>query len=147
MPSGLLSRFVFALCACSLLALGQTSEAPLTDRERALLERIDALEKRVGALEHPAAAAASTPAPANPASDAAAAPQTKSATGDESSLPGFASGTTFNVLLDGYYEYNFNQPLGRVNLLRANDPTSNSFTVNQAAIVVERTPDPAQGRR
>jgi hypothetical protein len=34
-----------------------------------------------------------------------------------------------------------------VNLLRAYDPTSNNFTVNQAAVVIERAPDPSQGRR
>jgi hypothetical protein len=34
-----------------------------------------------------------------------------------------------------------------VNLLRAFDPTSNTFTLNQGAVVVERAPDPSQGRR
>ena len=30
----------------------------------------------------------------------------------------FLRGTTLNFGLDGYYGYNFNQPIGRVNLLR-----------------------------
>jgi len=33
----------------------------------------------------------------------------------------FLRGTTINLALDTYYEYNFNDPVGRVNLLRAYD--------------------------
>ena len=33
----------------------------------------------------------------------------------------FLRGTTINLALDTYYEYNFNHPVGRVNLLRAYD--------------------------
>jgi len=122
-----------------------------------LLERIDQLEQRVAALEAqqkqsaargPALAAPSTPvAPVAAAVPAPGAAPGGSATGDSLSLPGFAPGTTLNVLLDGYYEYNFNRPIGRVNLLRPFDPSSNSFTLNQGAVVIERSPDPAQGKR
>ena len=59
----------------------------------------------------------------------------------------FADGTTLNFGLDGYYGYNFNHPTGRVNLLRANDPLSDSFSLNQADVIVERTPDLNAGRR
>ena len=48
---------------------------------------------------------------------------------------------TFNAVVDGYYEYNFNSPVGRVNTLRAYDVSSNSFSLNQAAIVIEKLPD------
>jgi hypothetical protein len=51
------------------------------------------------------------------------------------------------MTLDGYYGYNFNRPVGRINLLRAYDVLSNSFSLNQAAIVIERAPDPGAGRR
>lgn len=57
------------------------------------------------------------------------------------------SGTTFNVAVDGYYAYNFNKPVGRVNLLRAYDVSSNSFSLNQANLIIERAPDVATGRR
>ena len=40
-------------------------------------------------------------------------------------LPG---GATLNYMLDGYYEYNFNHPPGRVNDLRAYDVLSNAFS-------------------
>lgn len=52
----------------------------------------------------------------------------------------FFRGTTINVGVDGYYGYNFDEPEGRVNLLRAYDVTSNSFNLNQASLVLERLP-------
>ncbi len=53
----------------------------------------------------------------------------------------------YGVSLDTYYAYNFNQPIGRVNLLRAYDVTSNNFSLNQASIVVDTPPDLDAGRR
>ena len=43
--------------------------------------------------------------------------------------------------------YNFNDPVGRVNLLRAYDVLSNAFSLSQADLIVERAPDVADGRR
>jgi hypothetical protein len=59
----------------------------------------------------------------------------------------FLRDTTINIGLDGYYEYNFNAPIGRVNLLRAYDVLSNSFSLNQASVIFDRLPDVADGRR
>ncbi len=59
----------------------------------------------------------------------------------------FLTGTTVNLLMDGYYEYNFNSPIGRANLLRAYDVSSNAFSLNQADLVIENAPDPANGKR
>ena len=42
--------------------------------------------------------------------------------------------------MDGYYGYNFNGPVGGVNLLRAYDVTSNSFNLNQVGVIVEHLP-------
>lgn len=143
--------FIFA-CAVARAQEPAANAAP-SQREKELLERIQQLEQRIAAIEArlPAAPA---PAPtaaaaAEPSATAAPAPTSAqlSSTGDSLSLPGFASGTTLNFLLDGYYEYNFNNPAGRVNLLRAYDPSSNNFTLNQAAVIIERTPDVAAGRR
>ena len=53
----------------------------------------------------------------------------------------------YGVGIDTYYEYNFNHPLGRVNLLRAYDVTSNNFSLNQASIIAESKPDLEAGRR
>jgi len=54
---------------------------------------------------------------------------------------------TINALLDGYYEYNRNLPVGRVNDLRAYDVSSSSFSLNQADLVIESAPDPGAGKR
>ena len=59
----------------------------------------------------------------------------------------FLHGTTLNFLIDGYYGYNFNDPIGRVNLLRAYDVSSNAFSLNQADVVLENAPDLANGKR
>ncbi len=56
-------------------------------------------------------------------------------------------GPTINLMLDGSYGFNFNRPVGGINLLRAYDPVSNNFNLNQAAVVIERAPDVEAGRR
>ena len=67
-------------------------------------------------------------------------------TQDRQSLD-FLRDTTINIGLDGYYEYNFNAPVGRVNLLRAYDVLSNSFSLNQASVIFDHPPEVAEGRR
>jgi Putative beta-barrel porin-2, OmpL-like. bbp2 len=59
----------------------------------------------------------------------------------------FLRGTTLDLGLDTYYEYNFNHPVGRVNLLRAYDVLSNEFSLNQASVIFDHPPDLADGRR
>ena len=62
---------------------------------------------------------------------------------DDRSVLDYLKGTTINVSIDGYYAWNFNRPVGRVNLLRAYDVSSNAFSLNQAAVIFERAPDVA----
>jgi hypothetical protein len=59
-------------------------------------------------------------------------------------LPG---GATLNYAFDGYYDYDFNHPIGRVQYLRAYDVLSNAFSINQADVVFDLDPDVAAGRR
>jgi hypothetical protein len=59
----------------------------------------------------------------------------------------YLKGSTINFGFDGYYGYNFNHPVGRVNLLRAYDVLSNTFSVNQASVIFEHAPNPAAGKR
>jgi hypothetical protein len=59
----------------------------------------------------------------------------------------FFDDTTVNLGLDMYYDYNFNAPVGRVNLLRAYDVLSNEFNLNQASVIFDHPPDLAEGRR
>ncbi len=77
---------------------------------------------------------------------AQAAPAPLFDTGDRKLLDFFRD-STINLGLDGYYAYNFNSPVGRVNLLRAYDVLSNNFSLNQASVIFEHAPDPAAGRR
>jgi hypothetical protein len=53
----------------------------------------------------------------------------------------------FGVALEGFYQYNWNRPYDRINLLRAYDTRANVFGIQQAAIVVESAPAVDQGRR
>jgi hypothetical protein len=66
---------------------------------------------------------------------------------DDRKKPDFLHDTTINVGLDGYYSYNFNAPVGRVNLLRSYDVLSNNFSLNQASIILENAPNLEEGRR
>ena len=59
----------------------------------------------------------------------------------------FLHDATVNLGLDGYYAYNFNHPVGRVNVLRAYDVLSNEFSLNQASVIFDRPPDLAEEHR
>ncbi len=59
-------------------------------------------------------------------------------------LPG---GATLNYYFDGYYGYDFNHPIGRVQYLRAYDVLSNVFSINQTGIVLELDPNVDEGKR
>ena len=121
-----------------VLTAWAAGQEPLTPREGMLLDRIEKLEQRLAALEARTVAAVAPVAPA-PVAAAAQAPAT--------ALEAVTSGTTLNVSFDGYYGYNFNRPFTGTNALRAYDVSSNSFAVNQAGLILERSPDVANGRR
>src|SRR5450631_1635652 len=107
-----------------------------------LLVRVDELE---GKPRVSSQSAVSNPSPAAPEkSPASQSSSTPSASRSGASLLG---GTTVNFLFDGYYGFNFNNPIGRVNLLRAYDVSSNAFSLNQADVVIENAADPAAGKR
>ncbi|HEV7986194.1 MAG TPA: outer membrane beta-barrel protein, partial [Steroidobacteraceae bacterium] len=104
---------------------------------RQLEGRIDELEGHSNAATAPGAGPPATVVrnvPAAPAAPAAAA-------GD------LLRGATINAMLDTYYEYNTNDPIGRVNYLRAYDVSSNSFSLNQADLVLESAPQLSAGKR
>lgn len=165
------TRALIVMLVVCALGMAQTTHAQqvtevspetLTPRERALLDRVERLEQRLATLEAERAGASTTnvasnamAASATPAAQPVAQPaQTPAPTAAETTLTpedkgvlGFFRDTTFNVTIDGYYGYNFNKPIGGVNLLRPYDVTSNSFNLNQAAVVIEQTPDVDGGRR
>lgn len=140
-----------------LVAASQTvpaMQADVSERERQLEDRIRVLEQRLAEVESRLglnATAAQSPtaarpdAPDNPV--ATKAKQDAHAIHDDLPDHGFDTSTSLRVLLDGYYEYNGNNPIGGVTFLRPFDPSSNSFILSQAAIVLDRPSDLAQERR
>ena len=140
--------------ACTAVLPAQTATPDARAEEiRLLRQQLQAISQRLDALEHEPSAAAPTPATAS--TSTAPAPATASATStapapppvltaDDAPTLTFFRGTTLNLGIDGYYGYNFNAPIGRVNLLRAYDVSSNSFSLNQATIMLEHLPTPAE---
>lgn len=112
--------------------------AVISDR----LERLEAQTQQTSAAGATATATATgTSAPAPAVMQASApAPAPPTLTEADASTLSFFRGTTLSFGVDGYYGYNFNEPIGRANLLRAYDVTSNSFNLNQVSFVVEHLP-------
>jgi hypothetical protein len=115
-----------------------------------LQARVDQLEKKEAAglnsVAAPAAIAVS-PVVQAPPPETVAPGSPVAAPAPASVLSNILGGTTLNFAFDGYYDYNFNKPLGRVNLLRAYDVSANSFSLNQADVILENAPDPDHGKR
>src|SRR5215472_4083111 len=147
---------------CAGVALGQQTSAPAADSPQQLAQRVQQLESEVKELkqivrqlQQGAGAQASSdsstarvvevsPPVASPVASAQPVPVV---TADDRKILDFLRNTTINVGVDTYYGYNFNNPVGRVNLLRAYDVLSNEFSLNQASVILERAPDVRAGRR
>lgn len=146
--SGLVMLSVAATLAAQAPAPISARDQEIRDlhRELALIsERLAKLEATAPADSANAAsggiAAAPTVSSAAAPSVSASAPGTAPVlTAADTPTLDFFRGTTLNFGVDGYYGYNFNAPVGRVNLLRAYDVTSNSFNLNQVSVVVEHLP-------
>lgn len=141
-PGLLGHRIVLVVLFGTMGSVAQAQDVTVSERERLLLERIERLERRLADLE---TRIPRTETDITPVETAAA----KSAEASAKIEPrsSFLDDTTFNVTLDGYYSYNFNRPVGGINLLRAYDVSSNSFSLNQAAIVIENAPNLETGKR
>jgi hypothetical protein len=108
-----------------------------------LQTRVSQLEKQQGLVNGSSATAA--PATVDPPSQQA--PPSQSLTTQDRGILDFLRTSTVNVGVDTYYAYNFNAPIGRVNLLRAYDVLSNEFSLNQASLIFDHPTDVAAGRR
>jgi hypothetical protein len=145
----------------SLVARVTELESALKQRQPASPERVVRSAFVAGAV--PAAstfAATLSPAVASFTSAGAATPSTVIAPPQSAALEApkeqisavdrgildYLHGATLNFAVDEYYEYNFNDPVGRVNALRAYDVLSNNISLNQADLVFERAPDVDAGR-
>jgi hypothetical protein len=142
----------FGLCSFTLHAQQTTdqSNAASAEEVRELRQLVQQLQAKVATLEDemqkhpPASSPDSAPKTSQPADQPAG---VAALTADDRGVLDFFRGTTINLGLDGYYGYNFNQPVGRVNLLRTYDVMSNSFNLSQANLVLERAPAPENGQR
>jgi Putative beta-barrel porin-2, OmpL-like. bbp2 len=154
----------------AVAADSRTEEEDLRRTVRELAQRVSALEEELHRQQTQFAAQPATPVQpamdvrssveslsassgagsigpvpsAVPVAQAATSPSPSAPTILPAQLPG---GATLNLLLDGYYGYDFNHPIGRVQYLRAYDVLSNAFSLNQADIVFALDPDVAAGRR
>lgn len=107
------------------------------------LARLEAEQPGVATAGAPVGspAPATVPAPAPAATSSASVAETAPVlTSADTPTLSFFRDTTLSFGVDGYYGYNFNAPIGRVNLLRAYDVTSNSFNLNQVNFIVEHLP-------
>ena len=107
-------------------------EHPLEKRIQFLEQQVAELKSLVRQLQiSQSAGISSATETANLKSNPAEAQSADLSREDRSTLT-FLRDTTINLGLDTYYAYNFNQPVGRVNLLRGYDVLSNEFSLNQA---------------
>jgi hypothetical protein len=159
------------LVSLSIRGFPQTTDTAKTGEVEELRQMVRELSARVAALEEQErerdtqtlavgtstsgtaktedAATQSSAPPGTVAKPPAIAPAASEASAAQSSslpalLPG---GATLNYYFDGYYGYDFNHPLGRVQYLRAYDVLSNAFSINQTGIVLALDPNVAEGRR
>lgn len=138
-------------------ATGKKDQVDLTEREKMLLDRIEDLEKRLREVEARTIpvntgntatklAEADLTKIASPQNDPKNKPAVQISEEDRGVLD-FYRDTTINFAIDGYYTFNGNRPYNRTNLLRAYDVSSNSFSLNQASVVIENAPNVEKGRR
>jgi hypothetical protein len=126
------------------LGIAMTPRAALAQglTNQQLLERIEGLEAQLAALKSLVGAQlAGVQVPS------AEAPKNQAVKTDASSSLDYLRDLKFGSSLDTYYGFNFNRPVGRVNLLRAYDVMSNNFSLNQASVVLETVPNAEAGRR
>lgn len=142
--------------AVAIVGAPADNSAELKQQIAELRLLVEKLQTRVDELEKHSQIQPETSPAGSPSQSTNAAPQQQAQTQTTASQPALTSpsvgpdflhGTTINLLMDGYYGYNFNDPIGRVNLLRAYDISSNAFSLNQAALVLENAPDRDNGKR
>ncbi len=145
-------RPLFILLLSATLHAQSPDPQPLQQRVDQLQAEVQDLKSQLAEIKQLLVASkppvsATAPAVAATPTDPPPPPVSQSLTTEDRANLDFFRGTTFNVMLDTYYAYNFNAPYNRVNLLRAYDVLSNNISLNQADFVIERAPDVADGRR
>ena len=136
-----LGYFVILVATFAIGMAPRTASAqPPTNQE--LLQRISALEAQLAELKKLVNAQ-----PADVEAPKVAEVTAEEAKAEDRLFLDYLHDLKYGGSLDTYYGYNFNRPVGRVNLLRAYDVTANNFTLSQASVVLESAPYLEAGRR
>ena len=132
LPKQLVMAMIFATCACGTSLHAQSVVASQSgsanENPQATEDRISRLEAEVAELKtmikqlQPAVVASAAPVGSERQTESEPPVEQRSTLQREDrKVLDFLRDTTIDVALDGYYAYNFNHPVGRVNLLRAYD--------------------------
>lgn len=125
----------------ALRAQSQGADATTATTE-AVSKQLDNLQKQVEALQAQIAEIKKQQesAPAAPTAPAAA-PAPAAPT-----LASLLGSTSITGFVDGYYNYNFNQPHSKTSSLRAFDGPSNQLGLNMVELIINKTPAADNGR-
>ena len=135
-------------------AEGESSESPKVPPAE-VSKRVDDLQKEIERLQSKlltlkkqvseSSAPSAAPTPSLPASSS---PDPPAATPAAPSPPaaGWPASLNLKAFVDGYYNYNFNQPRPRVSSLRAFDGPSNQFALNLIELTLAKSPDATNSR-
>jgi hypothetical protein len=154
----MMALVVVFVCPIRYDAWAQTASSPAQDKDEELrqlrelvlklqsrVEQLEVQQQRYSPSDPPAQESPSAPTSQD---DAISDPGLSSAdVATEDGMTSFLKATTIGLGLDVYYGYNFNNPIGRVNRLRAYDVSSDAFSLNQASVIIKTDPDVAAGRR
>ena len=135
-------------------AEGESSESPKVSAAE-VSKRVDDLQKEIERLQSElltlkkqvseSSAPSAAPTPSLPTSSS---PDPTAATPAAPSPPaaGWPASLNLKAFVDGYYNYNFNQPRPRVSSLRAFDGPSNQFALNLIELTLAKSPDATNSR-
>ena len=140
-------RVALSLTITSVLVTPGSAWAQASPPPAEILRRLAALEAEIAELKALIVAQDVAPTPVRREDPRPREAGQPSETAGDRIFANYLHDLKFGVGIDTYYAYNFNDPLGRVNLFRAYDVTSNNFSLNQASIIAESKPDLEAGRR
>src|SRR5579871_2292728 len=145
-----LSAALLAAPVCRAQATSDTTQSStdLSKRVADLEKQLSDLQSQLAAMKPSAPAPAAAPAPASaPAATAAVSSGAPAdTTPSKVSIASLLGPTSISGFVDGYYNYNSNQPADRISGLRAFDTTSNSLSLNMVELIVDKAPDAAASR-
>jgi len=136
-------------------AEGERSESP-TVPPAEVSKRVDDLQKEIERLQSElltlkkqvseSSAPSAAPTPSLPASSSPDSPAATPAAPSPPPAAGWPASLDLKAFVDGYYNYNFNQPRPRVSSLRAFDGPSNQFALNLIELTLAKSPDATNSR-